>query len=338
MWHTRKILILVRLTLALCAVTSGAVWAKQAETKPATLNFGSLMTPADQQHLFSDNFALVYTVRQIPQSVQQRLLGKGERQGMADAGKPFERTDMVGPIPLPFRRLVFAAVSADDCLVYNQYGGFGEGTEVSYYHLAAGQAALVWRATLMDLSGSLSWPQLRGQISKGKFWNQALQDYGGKPEAENTAADALQLVGYPQSAAFDAVVKEHLYPSDKPTPELLEGTWFLNGNPSVAMECGVDTEGKGYTFRAVYDWAYQNSGTIQLDDRNLQALRAVLQALPPSSSHPPMDKLLILSYKSGDKWVTRLYDKEHLPASVQQAYEVLGASVTDNSGRARYGN
>ena len=334
MWHTRKIFILVGLTLALCAVTSGAVWAKQAETKSATPNFGSLMTPANQQHLFSDDFALVYTVRQIPQPVQERLLGKGERQGMADAGKPFERSDMVGPIPLPFRRLVFAAVSASYCLVYNQYGGIVEGTKVSFYRLSAGQAVLVWKAALMDFSGSLSWPQLRGQISKGKFWNQALHDYGGKPEAESTAADALQLVGYPYSAAFDAVMKEHLYPSDKPTPELLEGTWFLNGNPRVAMECGVDTDGKGYTVRAVYDNAYQIERATQLDDKKLQALRSALQALPPSSPHPPLGKLLILSFRIGDKWVTRLYDKEHLPVLVQGVYELVGASVTDNSGQA----
>ena len=334
MWHKQKMGILVGLTLAPCAVNSGAVWAKHAEAKPATPNFGTAMTLTDKQHLFSDAFALVTTVRQVPQPVQERLLGKDLRNGMADAEKPFQRSDVVGPIPLPFRRLVFAAVSADYYLVYNEYGGFVEGTEVSYYRLSAGQAALVWRAALMDFSSSMSWSQLRDEIGKGKFWNQALQDYGGKPEAESAAADASQFAGYPHSAGFDAVIKEQLYPSEKPTTKLLEGTWFLDGRPNVAIECRVDTDGKGYTVRAVYDWADQNSFPIQLDNKKLQALNSALQALPPSSLHPPMDKLLIISYRIDNKWVTRLYDKEHLPASVQEAYEVLGASVTDNSGRA----
>lgn len=334
MLHKQKMLILVGLTLASCAVNSGAVRAKYADTTSATPNFGSLMTPADKQHLFRDDFAQVYTVRQIPQPVQERLLGTDVRQRMADAGKPFERSDAVGPIPLPFRRLVFAAVSAHHCLVYNQYGGFVEGTEVSLYRLSVGQAALVWRAALTDSSGSLSWPQLRGEIGKGKFRNQTLQDYGAKSKAESAAAETLQLAGYPQSAAFDAVVKEHLYPDNKPTAKLVQGTWFLDGRPNVTIECGVDTDGKGCTVRAVYDWAYQNKSTIQLDDKKLQALRSALQALPPSSLHPPLDKLLILSYRIGNKWVTRLYDKDHLPVSVQEVYEVLGASVTNVSGRA----
>ena len=329
MWHKQKMVILFGLTLAPCAVNSGAVWAKHADAKPTIPNFGPAMTLTDKQHLFGDAFALVNTVRQIPTPVQERLLGKDLRDGMADAGKPFERSDAVGPIPLPFRRLVFAAVSAGYCLVYNQYGGFGEGTEVSFYRLSAGQAALVWRAALMDSSGALNWPQLRSEIGRGKFRHDTLEDYGRKPEAESAAAEALQFAGYAHSAGFDAVVKEQLYPSDKPTTKLLEGTWFLDGRPDVAIECRVDTDGKGYTVRAVYNWAYQNSFSIQLDDKKLQAERSALQAVPVSSLHPPMDKLLILSFRIGNKWVTRLYDKEHLPASVQQAYEVLGASVTD---------
>ena len=65
---------------------------------------------------------IVKTVKELPKSVLNGLLGIEEMQGMADAGKPFQESDVIEshkPL-LPFRRLVFAGLSAEYSLIYNE--------------------------------------------------------------------------------------------------------------------------------------------------------------------------------------------------------------------------
>ena len=168
-----------------CLLGLIALPAQAKHNKPkSTVDFipSSALSAIDKQHILQDHFVTVKTVKAIPKSVLSHLLGQYPEDGMADAGQPFQRTDVLdSPKPLPFRRLVFAALSEGYCLVYNEYGGFGEGTNVSLYRLSAGQATLEWKATLMNFSGSLSLSQLQSEINKGRFWDQALRDYTKKP-------------------------------------------------------------------------------------------------------------------------------------------------------------
>ena len=90
---------------------------------------------------------------------------------MADFGQPYEPSDMVGPKPLPFRRLVFAGTSPGYCVVYKECGGFGTRQEVSLYRLPPGQALLIWQADLQDDRKLLSLPELRSVIGKSKFYS-----------------------------------------------------------------------------------------------------------------------------------------------------------------------
>lgn len=155
--------------------------AKHGQAKPKSVAVAVPVLSAEaKQHLLSDQFTVVKKVQAIPQSVLSVLLGKSPWGGMADAGQPFQRDDVVRS-NLPFRRLVFAAVSPGYCLVYNEYGGYGEGREVSLYRLAFGQARLVWRGGLTDNSNVLSLAQLQSKIRDGKYDSEQLPSEAQKP-------------------------------------------------------------------------------------------------------------------------------------------------------------
>ena len=182
MMHVRKIFIFACLTAINIAVTStAALRAKQDTAKPKeTSTSAPALSSLDKQHIIQDKFVIVKTLQAIPEPVQDRLLGKKSLYGMADAGQPYQTSDIVGPKPLPFRRLIFAALSAGYCLIYNEYGGFMYGQEVSLYCLSAGQATLVWNASLQASDNqnrdNLSLPQLQSEISKGHYYSQELPD------------------------------------------------------------------------------------------------------------------------------------------------------------------
>ncbi len=143
--------------------------AASAHAKQDQLTSGTPLSAADKKHLLEDNFVLVKTVSAIPPLVQKKILGSGIREGMADAGQPYQSTDVLESKPLPFRRLVFAGTSPGYCVVYCECGGFAPRQEVLLYHLLPGQAVLVWRGDLRGDSPYLTLGQLRDAVSKSKL-------------------------------------------------------------------------------------------------------------------------------------------------------------------------
>lgn len=176
----RKMLTFAGVLLSGLALTGTvSAQAKQDRVQPKNqVDGGTPLSVSDKKHLLEDNFAVVKTVAAVPLLVQKEILGDGERDGMADAGQPFERTDMLGPKPLPFQRLIFAGTSSGYCFVYSEQGGFAYWMQVSLYRLSAGQAILVWRGTPHGNLTVLDLAQLRDAINKGKLDNVLLP----KPE------------------------------------------------------------------------------------------------------------------------------------------------------------
>ena len=117
--------------------------------KPNVLPSAALLA-VDKQHVLNDNFTVVNKVPDIPGPVLGILLGNKSFDTMADPGQPFQETDVVIGKPLPFRRLIFAARSANYCLVYFEHGGIAYGTEVSLYRLSDPKVVLVWHARMQE--------------------------------------------------------------------------------------------------------------------------------------------------------------------------------------------
>ncbi len=173
------------LLAAACLGVLGAVPA-QAKHDPAkpkeAVAAVSVLSAEDKQHLLNDQFTVVKIVQAIPKPVLDRLLGKGPLDGMADAGQPFQFSDVLRG-NLPFRRLVFAAVSPGYCLIYNEHGGYSPYMEMSLYRLSGGQAPMVWRGRPRGSSfgSNLSLPQLQSKIREGKYYSMQLPSEAQKP-------------------------------------------------------------------------------------------------------------------------------------------------------------
>lgn len=84
-------------------------------------------------------FAEVRRVAAVPRSVRSRI---GRR--IANPGGLFNATDVK---LLPFaadRRMVFAGISDEYCILHYEYGGFAHGYMTAIFRLSRGQAIPIW--------------------------------------------------------------------------------------------------------------------------------------------------------------------------------------------------
>jgi|GEM_PF-3701998 len=177
MKHLRKIVVLGGL-----AVLGGVSAQAQCFAEPAgTLRPAFVLSAADKQHILTDHFVVVRTVREMPAPVSLSLLGKHPSQEMADAGGDFEVGNVVSSRHPRFLRLIYAAISPGYCLVYYEHGGISHGSQVCAYRWAAGKAVKIWSAPLDWKPGKdsiskdrfFSLPQLQKQVVAGKFYKYA---------------------------------------------------------------------------------------------------------------------------------------------------------------------
>lgn len=161
--------------IALAALTlflSAPAHAKHPKASPQpTISSNQPLTPEDREHLLNDTFTVVKTVREISQPVQDLLLkyAADPLDGMADPGKEWQESDMLGPKPLPSRRLILAANSPHYSLIYDEHGGYGYYKLISFYRLTGGSAKLVWSGGVENSPGLLSFDQIRALIRDWKY-------------------------------------------------------------------------------------------------------------------------------------------------------------------------
>ena len=133
---------------------------------------------------------------------------------------------------------------------------------------------------------------------------------------------------YPHSPALDAVIRSHAETASDPREELiLLTTWFLDGDPRVAMTCRVRPDGHISTFGYVYDEGLRNPRKSDLVPDQLATLRESIAALP-ASQQPPLQNLLVLSYRTPTgQWLTRTYDRTAPPAPVAELFTITAAPL-----------
>jgi hypothetical protein len=133
---------------------------------------------------------------------------------------------------------------------------------------------------------------------------------------------------YPRSPALDAVVRSHTEAASDPREELLLlTTWFLDGDPRVAMTCRVRPDGHVSTFGYVYDEGLRNPRKSDLVPDQLATLRESIAALP-ASQQPSLQNLLVLSYRTPTgQWLTRTYDRTAPPRPVAELFTITGAPL-----------
>lgn len=137
---------------------------------------------------------------------------------------------------------------------------------------------------------------------------------------------------YERTPALNAILRTHAEGATDREQRLLLATWFKGGDPRVAMIAGVRPDGRVSTWRYEHEYALTNPRRTDLVDDQLAALREALAALPESQS-PPLEDLLIVSFRRDGQWVTRTYDRTAPPEAVAAIFEITGAPIEPAVGR-----
>lgn len=135
------------------------------------------------------------------------------------------------------------------------------------------------------------------------------------------------LAQYPANQAFKAVTDSHLRQNPAVTNSLkllFHSTWFLNGNPKIAINYIIYGQGYTFDYRSVPSGFIQDSRNSWLIPTRIAALKAALRDLPPNAAKPELKDLLIVSFMDGETLTTRIYNRRHLPPSVSKIYQMAG--------------
>lgn len=119
------------------AVAVFALQASGADGAPKPLD------AATRAHLAAERFSEVRQVAKLPGAVQEEL-ARRLSGGIADAGQPFQETDVVREPGLPHHRLVVAAVSGDHCIVHYESGGIALFRSLMILSWETDKATVVW--------------------------------------------------------------------------------------------------------------------------------------------------------------------------------------------------
>jgi len=130
---------------------------------------------------------------------------------------------------------------------------------------------------------------------------------------------------YPQSDSFCYYLGFHTGRRAEKylqNPPLLMISAFLADG--LVLQYFVSMSGQELDHRKVYSWADQMGRQQQLTEINLRDLHSALRELPKESVLPPIERMIIVSFRDDADWVTRCYDSNALPKAVSQIYEIIG--------------
>jgi hypothetical protein len=124
-------------------------------------------------------------------------------------------------------------------------------------------------------------------------------------------------------------VRAHADAGSDREQSLVLTTWFLNGDPGVAMRSSVRGDGHVSVWRYLHDaGAVASSPGKDLVETERADLQQVLESLPPSEPPEARENLLIVSFRdAGGRWVTRLYDRTRRPDAASSLFALTGAPI-----------
>ena len=143
------------------------------------------------------------------------------------------------------------------------------------------------------------------------------------------ATPSSDFARYPSSPAFEAIVRAHADAATDREQLLVLTTWFLNGDPGVAMRSSVRGDGHVSVWRYLHDaGAVASSPGKDLVETERADLQQILEQMPPSEPPEARENLLIVSFRdAGGRWVSRLYDRTRRPEGVSNLFVITGAPI-----------
>lgn len=173
---------------------------------------------------------------------------------------------------------------------------------------------LVTGAALLVLLVSLSLPSLTtAQISCGN--KAVLELFSSYP-----SSDALRYIAY-SHACWEPLNRNH---------SIFYSSWFLHGDPGIAIQTRINEQGVAVSYRSVFNWADQAARSKHLTEKEAAAFAMTLAELPESAKPPPLGFLYVVSFKNSGEWMTRIYDRRRLPAAITSLHSIIGYPVPSN--------
>ncbi len=144
-----------------------------------------------------------------------------------------------------------------------------------------------------------------------------------EPNAESAAAgEPDPFAAYPHEGGFAADLAWH----KKVAANEIRMSWFLHGDPDIAMVCLADlAHHKVEAWREVFDLASQGGGPRELSHEQVLALRELSGKLPASCKPPELKDLILVSVMRDGKPMIRLYNRLGHPNEIVRLYDLTGA-------------
>jgi hypothetical protein len=136
----------------------------QSATSSEVSSFLKLLTPQADSPVVSaagildGDFEIVTSVNRLPTSVRSAfaVLARQSSFEMADPGQNFQATDFIAKTALPWRRLIFAGISAEKCFLHYERGGRGHSYYLVVFTTEPTGAKFFWGTALPNPSMSLA--------------------------------------------------------------------------------------------------------------------------------------------------------------------------------------
>ena len=126
------------------------------------------LSGALRAHVNDERFGIVTSIRGLPLGVREELqkLFGSQTLDIAEPGKDFQVTDVIGNRKLPIRRLIAAGCSTDQhCLVYYERGGVAHTWHVTLFHWTPAATRFEWGGTAPG--GLRTIDDVRGAVLSG---------------------------------------------------------------------------------------------------------------------------------------------------------------------------
>jgi len=103
-------------------------------------------------------------------------------------------------------------------------------------------------------------------------------------------------------------------------------TWFYLGQQS-ALQYFVNEDGYVRDWRQILKYSQRDVQAVDersLEKTDLDSLKSLLGKLPQSKAEPPIERTVLVSFQSGDKWRTETYDAANLPEEFEKVMAIIG--------------
>lgn len=140
---------------------------------------------------------------------------------------------------------------------------------------------------------------------------------------------------FPDLSAYDSNRLLPYYLGVHTNPQICLHRWtnilamtIVHNQANVVSVYYVGEQGQNYSHRNRW-YGINGSQSRNLNPGHLVELRTQLNRLPATNATPPINQLVLLSFRSGTNWVTHTYDNVHRPQALQAILDIIGERRED---------